>query len=125
METTVSGVRSPPSLPRMSYSRNIRGLTTPSPLREVDFRVRPGGPAGDLGAMRRPRNLARDGRRHLPVEHRRYDVFFGELIFPHAGGDGVRRRQFHLLVDAGRTRVERPAEDPRGDQGVVDLVRVV
>src|SRR4030066_36800 len=125
METTVSGVRSSPTLPRMSYSRNIRGLTTPPPLRELDFRVRPGGPAGDLGAMRRPRHLARDGRPPLPVEHRWYDVVFGELIFPHAGGDGVRRRQLHLLIDAGGTRVERPAEDPREDQGVVDLVRVV
>src|SRR4030065_2552655 len=119
METTVAAVRSPPPPPRISYSRNIIGLTPPPPLREVDFRVRPGGPAGDLGAMRHPRNLARDGRRHLPVEHRRYDVVFGELIFPHAGGDGLRRRQLHLLVDAGGTRVERPAEDPREDQGRV------
>src|SRR3990170_1777706 len=125
METTVSGVRSSPTLPRMSYSRNIRGLTTPPPLREVDFRVRPGGPAGDLGAMRRPRHLARDGRRHLPVEHRRYDGIFRQLLLAHAGGDRMRRRQLHLLVDAGGTRVERPAEDPREDQGVVDLVRVV
>src|SRR3972149_12325610 len=100
METTVPGVRSFPTLPRMSYSRKIRGLTTPPPLLEVDFRIQPGGPAGDLGAMRRPRHLARGGRRPLPGEPRR--------------PDGIRR-PLHLLVDAGGTRVERPAEDPRED----------
>src|SRR3990170_918343 len=36
METTVSGVRSSPTLPRMSYSRNIRGLTNLPPPVEVD-----------------------------------------------------------------------------------------
>src|SRR4030042_231134 len=104
METTVSGVRSSPTLPRRSYSRNIRGLTIPPPLREVDFRVRPGDPAGDLGAMRRPRNLVRDGQRDLPVEHRRDDVVFGALIFPPAGGPGwpSRRRWGPSPSSSGR-----------------------
>src|SRR4030066_1434069 len=99
METTVSGVRSPPTLPRMSYSRNIRGLTIPPPLPEVDFRVRPGDPAGDLGAMRRPRHLARDGQRHLAVEYRGDDAILRQLLLAHAGGDRVRGRGLPLVVD--------------------------
>ncbi|CUJ69269.1 Uncharacterised protein [Achromobacter xylosoxidans] len=46
-------------------------------------------------------------------------LFLGQL------GDGVHRRLFHFTGDGGGAHVQRPAEDVREAQHVVDLVRVV
>src|SRR5688572_18619355 len=59
------------------------------------------------------------------MERARDDVVGRQLVRLDEAGDGVRGGHLHLLVDVGRTRVQRTAEDAGERQDVVDLVRVV
>src|SRR3990170_7308072 len=90
-----------------------------------DGRVGARAAAGDAGPLGRARDLARHGRSNLLVEYARNDVFGPELLLGHAGGDGMRRRELHLVVDEPGADVEEPAEEAREAEHVVDLVRVV
>src|SRR5688572_32563821 len=59
------------------------------------------------------------------VENAGDDVLRAQLRPSHAAGDGMCRRQLHLVVDGARARLEQAAEEARKAQHVVDLVRIV
>ena len=93
----------------------------------------------DAAGDRRFRNLVRDLGRDSRVERLRDDVtgaeikVLGRVNPPHGirhgllreGGQSTHGGDLHLVVDAGRFHVQRPTEDRRKAQHVVDLIRMV
>ena len=93
----------------------------------------------DAAGDRRFRNLVRNLGRDSRVERLRDDVtgtemkVLGGVDPPHGirhgllreGGKSTHSGDLHLVVDAGRFHVQRPAKDRREAQHVVDLIRMV
>ncbi len=61
----------------------------------------------------------------LLVERHRHDILRVQLLIGNAGRDRLSRCQLHLVVDVAGAHIQRPAENTRESQHVVDLVRVV
>ena len=66
-----------------------------------------------------------DDRSDAFVEGVGDDVVFGQFVIADQGGDGVRRSQFHVFVDAACPDGQGAAEDAREDHDVIDLIRCV
>ena len=52
-------------------------------------------------------------------------MVFGQFVIADQGGDGVRRSQFHVFVDAAGPNGQGAAEDTREDHDVIDLIRCI
>src|SRR3954451_2682447 len=77
--------------------------------------------SGDRCAADRFSDRASDGR----VEDARHDEAGVQLVGGDLVGDGLRRCGQHGVGDVGASRVEKPAEEAREGDDVVDLVGVV
>ncbi len=95
--------------------------------------------ARDAGVHRGLRDRERHRRDEARIERDRDDVVAPEAraraliggghlvrhVLAGEVGEGLRGRDLHLHVDRGRLHVQRPAEDVREAEHVVDLVRIV
>src|SRR5206468_11742775 len=107
------------NLPDSSSLKNSPAGTHPS------GRLRAAAPTGHPGVAGGARHALGDRGGDAFVENAWNDVLRRELTGGHARGQGVRRRDLHLIVHGSRTGVEESAEEAGEAQDVVDLVWIV